>query len=252
MVYNKDRQERYEEITRDWGGEEAIKQLDLISELIDDCRRSSWIILIAIPITVITVLRIVYVSSQNVMINEFKGTYLWKNWLVVLSSISYMISLKYLWPVLRHFWNFFHQTIDIEELGYNLWQFASIQAVIAVILHGCIAGLACQSFKKLPIFSERYEELKQMRYAWQLNHQAEIQFKARMIEQLPTILTTAISTQMNTILTALVLNEEQAQKLNATFPQAINSIMNSVMQQIEPSKTPKPIKETTEPEYDDY
>jgi hypothetical protein len=251
MSYAKDREAHYEELSKAWENETAIKQVDQIVQVINICQAAPLMVLIFLPIPLITALRFLYLTSHNQMISKFKGTIVWEFWAVILSSFSYVISLKYLWPILTHLWNFFNQHIDLEELGQNLWQFATVQAAIVLVLHLGCTGFACRSFTILPLFQERYEQLKRMRFAFQENTQAEITLKARMIDRLPSIFEEAISTQTKTILTALVLNEEQAEKLEKTLQTSFKSIVGSVMSQIDPSQAPKTIEAQNEPEYDD-
>lgn len=254
-MFGKNQNNYYHQKTYDWQADPISKQLDLIPRLVEGCRNADILPLIILPICLITALRIQSLTERNEIIKQFKGTVVWENGLVILATISYGIEFKYLFPIIVPFWDFFHQQIVLEELVESLWQFATLQAVVVVAIHLCICKLTCNSFLILESFQERYNNLKNIRGAFEVNTLTEITFKAELIKQLPTILLQVITTQTNAIISSVIvngsLNSAQTQVLRQLLSESVQIITSNVLQQINTLPEQTPIQSQDEDKYDD-
>lgn len=260
MFNGKNQQGYYQGKTNDWKHDAVAKQLDRISQIVEGCQTAPHtLLLIFLPIPLITALRLQSLTNKNEAMKEFKGTVVWENWLVIVATISYGIDWNYLLPVLSPFWDFFHQNISLSELGENLWQFATIQAIVALVIHLVICELTCKSFRILGSFQERYDNLKNIRNAFEVNTLTEITLKAEFMKQLPGLLSQAISTQMNAVLSSLIVNgsltSTQEEQLRQLLSRSVQLIANDVLGQINnpvlPPQEQQKIHPQNENEYDD-
>lgn len=237
MFNQKQQHDHYQEKASDWQKDRVAKQLDYIPVLVESCQTAHLLVLFLFPIPLMTALRLQSITSRSQIIKEFQGTVRWEYWLVAFATLSYAIEIKYLLPIFGYFWNFFHQTISLIDLGESLWQFQTVQFLIALTIHLPIGNWARHSFIILPSFEERYQTLKEIRQAFAVNTLTAITLKAEFMKQLPGLLNQAMSTQMQAVLNSMLVNGSitatQSQQLQKLLSQSVKLITSDVLNQID-------------------
>ena len=144
--------------------------------------------------------------------------------LIGIATVAYFTMLAYLFPLTVILWDLFHQP-DWGQFFSSLAQWATVQAIVLVLIQLYFAGLAVDSFKFTDTYHSRRSLLKRQAEAEHLKYVVALEVRNRMAETVPEIMKSLIDQTITAMVASGELNSNSAEEITRTMKQVARDIM---------------------------